>query len=354
MSAPKSGTDWLRVQAGIANTAVPKAPACPPDKAQQSQVETWLQKHKVQYGPMAQIPIDMIDTKLSRANQARKEALVDDSVERFVHSIKKGEILPPIVVYRVGNKLVIVDGNNRHEAHRKAGSKFIPGYILAEDTPSETIMLMTVDANAHHGVTPPLDWRVTQANDLVAAGWNGDVAADAANISLSQLRDYQVRIRAEARAKQLGVKGFLDLPPTSRVTLGRLNLEPVFHHAVRAAVDTSMTHDDVREMMREIKAAHDEAGMIQTVAKIVKRRQLEKQQATALGKTGARVSSPKNTLLSALGILRNIDALVLARQVLTDHERDILLNLIDDGVSDLGRMESELRRRGGEGVLNAV
>src|SRR4051812_35530379 len=92
--------------------------------AKESLVLSWLQSHGVVHSAVFDIGMNLIDTKKSRNNQARQEALVPASVERFTAAVKAGAVFPPIVLYASGQgkdaKLIIIDGNNRHEAHAKA------------------------------------------------------------------------------------------------------------------------------------------------------------------------------------------------------------------------------------------
>src|SRR4051812_32649496 len=181
MSKAPSPGDWLRSQKGKASSAAtPAPPACNGEDAVDSQVERFLQEHGVKYAPKTQIPIGLIDEKQSLANQARDVPIVPESVERFTASLRKGEYLPPVVVFPNGNRVVIVDGNNRFASHKKAGSQFVPGFVIDENTPSETIALLTVAANNGHGVTPDLKWRKRQAVHLVSVGFNADKACAAA------------------------------------------------------------------------------------------------------------------------------------------------------------------------------
>ncbi len=323
MRAPQTGTDWLKAQARRVSDGAPLAVSAP--KAAMVEVEAWLQGHGVQYAPPGPIPMAMIDEKRSRANQARRDAIVTDSVDRFAAALRTGAGFPPIVVYPSGGKLVIIDGNNRQAAHRKAGADTIAGIVVAEDTPSELIQLLTVQANAHHGVTPELGWRIQQAFHLCSLGYNVDQAADAAGISVTQLRTARAVQEADQRARALRINGFTDLAQHARQSLGVLKDEAVFFQAARLAVDTGMTIEEIRELVRAVKALPSEGARIEHIGAVAKERGIERATRKAIGRAVNRISSPKQSLATGIGKLLAVDPAALVRQIVTSHDRDLVV-----------------------------
>lgn len=352
--ASNTGTDWLRSQRAKAAAADrPEPPACHNEEAVDSQVERFLQEHRVRYAPKAQIPIDLVDEKTSQQNQARDVPIVPESVERFTASLRKGEYLPPIIVFPSGNRVVIVDGNNRFVSHRKAGSRFVPGYVIAEDTPSETIALLTVAANNGHGVTPDIAWRKRQAAHLVSVGFTAEQACEAAGVSKTQLSDFQALTRADAKAKSLKLTtGWLDLATTTRIAIGRIPNDPVFYQAARAAIDIGLDSDTAKLMLREVKARGSENEQIAYIASFAEQRKLEAKAKEATGATG-RVSSAKQSLITAIGKLMHMDPAELARQTLTDLDRQELIRRIDQAGEKLIELQIALSKARVEAARDA-
>lgn len=328
-----------------ATNAIPLAPVCSPSEALDSQVERWIQRFEVKYAPKSMIPIGLIDEKGSLGNQARQEPLVPESVERFTMSLKAGEYLPAVVVYPVGNKVRIIDGNNRFAAHKKAGSQFIPGYIVDENIPTETILRMTINANVGHGVTPDQKWRVKQAAMLVANGFTAEVAAADAGVSRNVLQSYQAAVRFDARAKALKIQGCADLANASKVALVAVQNDAVFYQMTRTAIDTGMFSDDVRRMIKETRALPDEATQIQNIATIAADRKLEEQQRKAGVRPGNTLASPRQSLISAIGKILHIDPAELARSVLTDLEAREVINRCYKAADVLMEVATALERR---------
>ncbi len=316
------GTDWLRQQSkkiglgdelSLDQTAVAAI-----------EVERWLQHHKVEYAPPTNVPMSLIDAKRSRANQARRDAIVMDSVDRFAAAMKAGAVFPPIVVYPYVGKVVIIDGNNRHEAARRASLDVIRGIVVADSTPSELIQLLTVEANASHGVTPELPWRLRQAFHLISLGFTDAQAAAAASVTTQQITMHRKLEESDKRAKVLRIAGFGDMPATSRASLAVLRDDAVFFQAAQTAVKTGMIIDDVRDMIRAVRKETSEANRVAAIGRIAEERGIEAAARRATGHA-PRVSSPKTALSSGIGLIMSCDEGQLARSILTFKDKDLIM-----------------------------
>lgn len=318
----KTGTDWLKGQTRKMSDGA-ELPVSEQEAAAVG-VEAWLQSHGVRYAPPLQIPMLLIDEKRSRANQARRDAIVADSVDRFAAALKTGAEFPPIVCYINGGKLTIIDGNNRQAAARKAGKESLLGIVIAEDTPSELIQLLTVEANAHHGVTPELGWRVQQAFHLCSLGFTDVQAAQAAAITVSQLQAARRLREADQRAAAMKILRFNEIPTYGRQALAVLKDDAVFYQAARCAIDTGMIIEEIRDMIRGIKAQNSEGARIEYIGTIAKERGLEQAARRVMNKSLNRVSSPKQALVTGIGKLLKVDEAALVRAISTRHDRDLL------------------------------
>lgn len=315
-----SGQDWLKRQTKKIDEQ--DSLAVSEDVASAVVVEAWLQRRGVKYAPATGIPMSMIDERKSRGNQARREPIVPDSVERFAASLRAGRRFPPIVVYAQGpnaTRLVIVDGNNRHEAHKRAKRDYIFGITIDWRTDSDVIQLLTVEANAGHGVAPPTEWRIRQAFHLCSLGHPDDVAAEAAGLSISQLKNARAAADAEQRAKILKISGFSELPMTNKQFLNGLKLEPVFHAAAVLAVAAKLTTAQIADVVRKVKQGKSESAQLSILAEQHELLTAE----TAYRKVASqRISSPKGALASGIGMLLACDIDVLVNNVRTTHDRD--------------------------------
>lgn len=320
---PKPG-EWLKGAVKASSTAR-KETAVEARTAVNSQVEEWIRKFNVSYSRLLDLPLSQVDVRSSRSNQARPAPVVAESVDRFVLALKAGDDLPPIVCYSNGGKVVIIDGNNRDESYRKAGRATIPAFVVAPDTPSEIILLMTVDANSHHGVTPPLAWRLVQADHLVELGLTNEAAAAAAAVTARQVMDHRRVIGAEARAKALKLSGFPDLPVNVKLRLAALKADPVFLSASRVVVETGMTYRDATDFTRQIQAhAGGEQNQMKFILEVAEDRKMEARRLAALGKVPMR--NPRQGLITGLGKVQHADINAVVKSTTTNVERSELSN----------------------------
>lgn len=286
--------------------------------------------------------MSMIDTKRSRLNQARRDPIVTESVERFTTAMKQGRSFPPIVCYPLGKQLVIIDGNNRHEAAFRAKRDYIYGIVIDEKTDSDMIQLLTVEANASHGVTPPLDWRIRQAFHLCSIGHDDDTAAEAAGITLLQLRNARAQQQAENRAKILRIHGFPEVAGTSKQLLNAIKLEPVFHAAAQLTVDENLVTEQVRDLVRAVKTGKSESDQLAIVAE---QKRLLIAEVAAKKAINKRVNSPKNALVAGIGLISNINTGALIGQIRTVHDADVIKNRLDDLVEKILEIQVDLEKQ---------
>jgi ParB-like chromosome segregation protein Spo0J len=289
-------------------------------RAQSIQTEAWLARNGVQFSPAMMIPLSVIDEKRSRGNQARRDPIVPESVERFATAMKRGDPFPPIVGILQAGKFVIIDGNNRQEAAKKAKLVEILAIMIAADTPSEIIQLLTVEANASHGKTPDQEWRLRQAFSLVANGLPDARAAEAAGITVNTLQKGRAVQAADERARNLRVTNFAQLVETSKVVLQAIKDDSVFYQAAKTAVDTEMKIEDVRHMCRLIKEQRSEGARIEIIGQIATERGIEQAQQKALGKVVRKKNQPKLSLVTGIGQIMAVDAAAMTRQILTTND----------------------------------
>lgn len=322
-----SSNEWL-TQSVAHSSVKPKSDLSnDPDVAG---VEVWLQKFGVSYSHLLELPLVNINEKKSRQNQARPTAVVSDSVDRFVLALKNGNSLPPVVGYKSGTQVVLIDGNNRDAAHRKVpGLTTIRAFIVHPDTASEIIHAMTVDANSNHGVTPELSWRIQQAIYLGSLGFDVEQACDYAKVTAKQYGEHQRAIRAEQRAKNLKIHGFSDLPISTKIKLGVLPSDPVFLQASRVVIDTKMTLGETESFVRELKACATEASQVACVGRMADSRKMAEKARQALGRP-VQFKSVKTGLLTGLGKIMHADIGAISRQILTDIERAEMMKRLNE------------------------
>jgi len=83
-----------------------------------------------------QVPITEIVGSVGRARYFPRglrpgQGLTPSRVRRLLAALKHGEVLPPILLYRIGHEYFIADGHHRVAAARLAGQEFIDAEVVA-------------------------------------------------------------------------------------------------------------------------------------------------------------------------------------------------------------------------------
>lgn len=317
----------------------------------EAEVRAWLDERGVKYLHRSTevFPLELIDEKASRANQARPMPVIDEAVETFATALRNGAVFPPIVVYfpaggtkplsqlvKEKSKAVIVDGNNREAAHKKVGRSEIWTIILDPSTSSEMIQRLTVSANAMHGNPVAQDWRVRQAIHLhKGCGWPMEIACAEAVVSKNLVTIAMSVQKATERAKELGVKaatvlggkkkGFADLPTGTRYQLAQIKDDVPFIALCQMVLATAMTGEELRVLMKELKALTSEAERIDLIKKTAEDRAMEAAARATLGRGIHKISSPKHTLASGLGKIMAVEPAEVKAAILTLQEKAELM-----------------------------
>lgn len=313
-------------------------------EASSVQVEAWLQRNGVEYAPPTGIPMEMIDVRRSRQNQARRDPLVADSVDRYALAFKAGEPFPPIVLYQIGSKLIIIDGNNRQAGAAKAGCQYIYGIIISDKTPSEVIQLLTVEANSTHGVTPPVEWRIKQALGLMQIGHSLERAAQASNVTAVQLKAARAAAEADGRARAAKIFGFADLPMTTKQFLNGLKDDPSFIAASILTVGKKLSISQVQQLVRDVKKGRSEAEKLQIIRDAGEDFDIDAQ-AKKVEKRG--VSNPPQRILAGMGLVMKCDPAELVSCIRTTHDRDEINKRLDEAMNQIFKIQEAM-----EGLKN--
>ena len=91
------------------------------------------------------VPLDELDTE----QVSVRAKLSQDAINEYAAAYEAGKELPPIIVFNVDNKLVLVDGNHRREAALKVNRTVLPVRII--DGTLRDAILYAAGCNAEHG-----------------------------------------------------------------------------------------------------------------------------------------------------------------------------------------------------------
>jgi hypothetical protein len=85
---------------------------------------------------VVQVPVDQIVGSVGRARYFPRglrpgRGLTPSRVRRLVGALSRGEILPPVLLYRIGHEYFIADGHHRVAAARLAGQQDVDAEVVA-------------------------------------------------------------------------------------------------------------------------------------------------------------------------------------------------------------------------------
>ncbi len=149
-----------------------------------------------------QVPIDEIVGSVGRARYFPQglrpgRGLTPSRVRRLVAALDHGEVLPPVLLYRIGHEYFIADGHHRVAAARLAGQEEIDAEVVAflADTrrPEDIIARERVSFEQRTGITKIVLHEVGQYPKLLR--WIEDYGRERGRGSLrSAAREWYARV----------------------------------------------------------------------------------------------------------------------------------------------------------------
>lgn len=250
------------------------------------------------------IELSRIDIERSqRDTQARFEKINVETVQRYKEAAKRGATFPPLIVSKVRQRFVVIDGNHRTGALIAAGIKRHVAYILE---PTNVIFeAMMYAANV------TLNGRQLSDNEIKAhavwlasehgGNYPASTVAKMLNLSSSQV---QVWVNYD-RVTNI-VPAAAKLTPTVTRAFTSITSPPVLTELVHLAKDFSLTRLEASRMVKEMKAAGSELGQLEYLAS--RRNQL----ATRTTKPIVTTKGERWKLAVALGQIMNLDVMNVA------------------------------------------
>lgn len=175
-------------------------------KAQREDIENWLDEKGVLWSFVPDASLDKFDLDKSLRNQARiNQVLSPERLETYVEAMKRGDQFPAIIAYKVDGKYVAIDGNHRLHA-AKESEQPVSVYELDAKTKPNTIITMTYEANAKHGLPNSVEDRQLHAVYLLRSGAsNQENVAASLNLSKAQVSSAWQKAKADDRANRVGL-----------------------------------------------------------------------------------------------------------------------------------------------------
>lgn len=313
--------------------------------ATREQIEQMLRDKGVEWNFFDEFDVEAVDIPKSLANQARLgQPLNMEHVENLKEGMKRGDQFPALVLYKTGNKFVVIDGNHRVAAASETG--YIPAaYVVSKNTPAQVIVMLTYEANTKHGLPTNQNERARHAVYLVEnANETLTNAAARMNIPLNFLSRFYSVYRADNRANQLGVPAaqWRELHIGSRRRLNALLDDDVFKSAVDYAFKARLNATEVDELVTRLRTMTSTAEQLKTINADLDN-QGERLAAVATGEVRprrVRLGGPRQSLRSSIYMIES----------LTGDKRQQLL----DGMTPIEAEESLERLRKSRGIMDEL
>lgn len=304
--------------------------------------ETLLKNHEVNFTGPTVIKLVDIDRKTSRHNQAREQAINPEGVERYRQAMRNGDELPAIVVYKLNGKWIIIDGNNRDQAASDEKYEKCRAYIVDPNTPSETLVLMTVAANATNGMSVDKSWVLNNALYLVETGYSREAVSKALKVSVSAIEAHTRERMAGQRANQLRITNWNTMPIRVRQVIGRIRLDKPFVIVAEAAIATHVPYSaDFGAIVTKINNATSEEESLEIATQWAIAITEHYKQNKRMGKQRATTNHGMG-LLTGLGKVNAFNMGIFNATFATDDNRRILNERIDTALSNLFEMKCRL------------
>jgi ParB-like chromosome segregation protein Spo0J len=281
--------------------------------------ERMLEDHLVDYVYEADIPLDQFDIDTSLRNQARIDPpLMGDVVTQYAEAIADGADFPALVGYYDGDKIILIDGNHRLNAHVKNGSETVDAYIV--DAAQDVIQALTYMANATHGRPPTDEERIHHAIHLRDLGYSNREAARNVGLTEAKVSSAFALEQMTRRARRLGVhRGLNSLSRDVRLKISTIQNDNVLKGLITFLVGAKgLTRPEVATLIQEVRNAATEQTQLQT---IVEFKEAKRNEQRSEGRTKYRADA-RRSLLPHLGYIHQQEPEAVRNATLTQEQRD--------------------------------
>jgi ParB-like chromosome segregation protein Spo0J len=289
-------------------------------------IEAWIDSHGTT-AELKSLPLMTINKERSLHNQSRFVPLNDDTVVTYASAMERGDVFPPIVVYKDRTGYVVIDGNHRFAAKEMQNANTVDAYVV-ENASELQIQTMTFESNAKHGLPSSHEERLQHALFLVELGVTQVDAAAMVNVPLQSVKNAYEAARADRRLGELGIERWNTIQKHSRRRLYSIRNDNVAQAASRLVVESKMNTGDINDMVTAINKETTEAAQMAVVDTLRQRHQ-----AVIASTAGGRIAMPisMTRVSRSLAYTEGVDPaeLRLAAKVLTPDQRTLLAGRIN-------------------------
>lgn len=226
-------------------------------------VEAWVSSFDVKEAALVRMPLDKINTKAGRENQARLVSVDRALAARYAEALAAGAVFPPVVLCDTRAGLIPADGNHRIIAHQTCERYEIDAYVLR--TTEAVRSIMTLTANNMNGLPPSDEERRMHAIHLSTYGLNHRQIALHTGLPRSTVGDILAAENVKVRADRHRTK----VPPKHLHTISRVKSGPAAAAVIDATEQAGASLDQVRELVEAVLSLNSEGEQIAEVDRFV-------------------------------------------------------------------------------------
>lgn len=269
-----------------------------------ARIEDYLDKKGVSWEFKAKLDPDDFDAEKSLKNQARFQPVDEKRVDTYAEAMRRGDQFPPVLAHGKQGKLIIADGNHRLQAAIKA-RRPLDAYVISGDP--QTLVLITFEANARHGLPSSEDERTQHALYLMDNGASVKSAAAALAIPEKLVNAASIRRNTDQRFLENNISPLVIEKMTEPVKrrLAQISTDEGFIAAVELANRVSMSSNEAFGFVTEINERRSSAKQVAFI------KEREADLSDRIGATGGGVLNrkpmgPKARLNMAMGNILNL------------------------------------------------
>lgn len=310
-------------------------------------IEDMLIENQVTHTYREGISTRQFDQEKGLRNQARLgKPLNEIVVAQYKEAIENGDIFPPLLVERQGDKYVALDGNHRLRAHAQAGEA-VDVYIC--EGSRQQLTLLTFLGNSKHGLPSSTEDRLHHALHVVDNGMSQSEASRLFSVPKRDLAKAIAKQNANRRADDAGIRrpDWECIPVSARARLNNVHTDEGFRAAVKLTREAGLGTEDVFKMVGRMNETKNASRQVQIVDAL--RLQYSEHIAAvrtqgATNRPGKKAaSSPRARLASVLGMLTALpppeayEALDIPEDTLKD-----LVGKVDNALASLQALRGSL------------
>ena len=209
----------------------------------------------VAYKFVTSIKIDAVDFKTSQNNQARlSNPIVEETKNNYKVALENGDVFDAVILEKVNNKYIVLDGNHRLQAAREAGFKewSFGAYVVIE-MGSKQKMNIIYTANIRHGLVITNNDRIAHAIFEIENGAEAKMIAKKYNIAYASLNQYAYIHKGHTRAATAKITNIKAIADTCYLSLNSIKDDDVFALAVKVCIRLKMTTDECKALVLSLK-----------------------------------------------------------------------------------------------------